>query len=66
VVPDQTGFLVPVGDSGELARKTHLILNDPKLARSLGVRGKARMQREFSIEKMVERYAALYRTLVAS
>jgi glycosyltransferase involved in cell wall biosynthesis len=66
VVPDQTGFLVPVGDSGELARKTHLILNDPELARSLGVRGKARMQREFSIEKMVERYAALYRTLVAS
>jgi glycosyltransferase involved in cell wall biosynthesis len=65
VVPEETGFLVPVGDSGELARKTHLILNDARLARELGRRGQERMRQEFSVEKMVNRHAELYRGLAS-
>ena len=63
VVPGQTGYLVPVGDVGEIARKTHQLLENPALARELGQRGQARMRTEFSVEQMVQRYASLYREL---
>ena len=63
VMPGQTGYLVPVGDVGEIARKTHQLLENPALARELGQHGQSRMRTEFSVERMVERYASLYREL---
>ncbi len=64
VVPDQTGFLVPVGDAAAFARQTQQLLNDDPLARRLGAAGRQRMHDAFSVEKMVERHAELYRELV--
>lgn len=64
VVPDQTGYLVPVGDRAAFARRTNALLNDPELARRLGAAGRQRVQSEFSIEKMVARHAALYEEIV--
>jgi glycosyltransferase involved in cell wall biosynthesis len=64
VVPEQTGYLVSVGDSAEFARKTTLLLDDPKLAHQLGSHARKRMLEEFSIPLMVNRYAELYRELV--
>lgn len=62
--PPQTGYLVSVGDRADFARRALLLLNDPDLRRRLGNAGRERMLREFSVEKMIERHAALYRELV--
>lgn len=63
VVPGETGFLVRVGDVAEFTRKTNLLLEDRDVARRMGERARRRMLEEFSVEKMVRRYAALYREL---
>jgi len=64
VAAEATGYLVPVGDRAGIARHTNRLLNDAELARRLGEAGRERMQREFSVEKMVRRYVALYRELL--
>ncbi|MDA1052681.1 MAG: glycosyltransferase [Planctomycetota bacterium] len=64
VVPEQTGYLVPVGDSAEMARKTQLIIDDADRAAKFGEAARTRMREEFSVEKMVQRHAELYRELV--
>ena len=64
VVPGETGYLVPVGDRGEFARWTKVLLEVAELAARYGDAGRDRMQREFSIERMVERHAELYENLV--
>ena len=65
VVPDQTGYLVPLDVRSAFARRTLPILEDAELARRLGDAGRARMLAEFSVEQMVDRYAALYGELAA-
>ena len=64
VIPDITGFLIPLGSRAALARKTIEILDDSQLARRLGNGGRRRMVEQFGIEKMVQRYAAMYRELM--
>lgn len=64
VVPGETGYLVPVGDRGEFARKGNILISDEELRMRLGNAGRERMGTEFSIEKMIERHSALYRELV--
>jgi glycosyltransferase involved in cell wall biosynthesis len=66
VVPDVTGYLVPVGDRFEFTRRTHWLLDDEALRRRLGEAGRARVAAEFTVEQMVARHAALYRELVRS
>jgi len=65
VVHGETGYLVPVGDRAGFAKYTNKLLDDRALARRLGEAGRVRMLTEFTIEKMVERHAALYRELLA-
>jgi glycosyltransferase involved in cell wall biosynthesis len=64
VVPDETGFLVPIGDCAQMTRKTQRLLNEPELARQFGQRAQQRMRDEFSVTKMVERYATFYHQLM--
>lgn len=66
VVPDETGFLLPVGDAGQFARQTHLLLEDRELARRFGEQGRRRMVEEFSIEKMIDRHCELYNQLAGT
>jgi glycosyltransferase involved in cell wall biosynthesis len=42
-----------------------LLLNDPALARRTGAAGRERIVTEFSVERMVARYAELYEELIA-
>ncbi|HUG70464.1 MAG TPA: glycosyltransferase [Pirellulaceae bacterium] len=65
VLPEQTGYLVPVGDSAEMARKTQLIVDDADRAAKFGAAARTRMREEFSVEKMVQRHVDLYRSLLA-
>ncbi len=65
VVPGETGYLVPVGDRAGFARWTEKILNDSALAARLGRAGRARIEQHFSVGRMIDRYAELYRRHLA-
>ena len=41
------------------------VVSDPPLARRLGDAARARVEEEFALTKVVERYVALYRDLLA-
>lgn len=64
VVEGETGFLVPVGDRAAFARQTRKLLEDSDLARRFGAAGRQRILSDFSVERMVDRHAALYRELL--
>ena len=64
VVAGETGYLVPVGDRAAFAKYTERLLNDAALAGRFSAAARQRVQSEFSVEKMVERHAALYRELL--
>jgi glycosyltransferase involved in cell wall biosynthesis len=63
VVDDQTGLLVPVGDSTGLARSLLRVVDDPGLRTRLGEAGRARVEQEFRADAMVDRFASLYERL---
>jgi glycosyltransferase involved in cell wall biosynthesis len=59
-----TGFVVSPGDAAALAERIVRLLKDPPLARSMGERGRQRVEREFTMERMARQYHALYRRLL--
>jgi glycosyltransferase involved in cell wall biosynthesis len=64
VLPKETGILVQVGDRGGFAREAYRLLENPELARQFGEAGRQRVRREFTVEKMVEKYINLYDRLL--
>ena len=66
VVPEQTGYLVPVGDRAGFARHVLRLVNDPELAARLGEAGRRRVAEHFTVENMVAAYAGLYREVLAA
>ncbi|MGH8518366.1 MAG: glycosyltransferase [Panacagrimonas sp.] len=64
VADEQTGLLVPPGDAVALAAALRRMLDDANLRQRLGAQGRARIEREFSVETMVEGNLAVYRELV--
>lgn len=66
VLPEQTGYLVRVGDRSAFARWAQVLLSDDALRDRLGAAGRQRMLTEFTVEKMVHRHAELYRQLLDS
>ena len=66
IVKDQeTGFLIEPSSPEELARKVEILLNDPLLRVKLGSAGKERIMKEFSIDRMVNKYIDRYTKLLA-
>jgi colanic acid/amylovoran biosynthesis glycosyltransferase len=51
VVEGETGFIVPEKDSAALAQKMAQLMDDPHLARMMGMKGRARCRELFSIDK---------------
>jgi glycosyltransferase involved in cell wall biosynthesis len=64
VIPQETGVLVAVGNRASFAREAHRLLEDAELARRLGDAGRERARSDFSVEKMVGDYTALYHRLM--
>jgi len=64
IVPGETGELVPLDLRSGFARRTLPILEDADLARRLSDAARARMLGDFSVERMVDRHAALYGELL--
>ncbi len=61
----ETGFLLPAEDVNGLATAVIRLLRDPALARSMGERGRALVQHEFTEALMAQRLDELYRRLMA-
>lgn len=59
-----TGFLVPPKDSKTLAEKIIYLLAHPEEAQKMGENGKEWIRKNFSVEKMVNKYATLYESLM--
>ncbi|MEX0703215.1 MAG: glycosyltransferase [Planctomycetales bacterium] len=59
----ETGIVIDVGDSVGLAQFSDRLLADPDRARELGAAARGRVRAEFSVEKMVDTHAELYRSL---
>ena len=56
-----TGFVVPPKDSQALAQAIKKILENKKLAQELGRNGLERVRKKFSLEKMLEKTAYVYK-----
>ena len=50
----------------ELAQALVVILDDPELAREMGLRGRNRVTKMFRVEGTIEGYDEIYRELIAS
>ena len=60
VLDGDTGLVIPPGDAHALASSLAALWDDPVLCRRLGVAGRARLDSDFSLERMVREYVALY------
>jgi len=61
---DQTGFLIPQAASEALAQCVLELLRDSDRARRMGERGQHTVRSEFSSERMVAEYVALYENVL--
>ncbi len=65
VAPDVTGTLIPCSDPDALARAVEQYLNNYELMTTQGANGLRRVREEFSLDRMVEAYLAVYDELLA-
>lgn len=59
VRPNDSGFLVPVRQSEQLAERTLQLLDDPVLARQMGERGRDAVETVLNTERMIQDLSAL-------
>ena len=66
VEPGATGLLVPPEDDAAMSVAIESLLNDPERRRRMGQAGRERVRREFTVQSMVAKTAAVYRVAAAS
>jgi sugar transferase (PEP-CTERM/EpsH1 system associated) len=64
VVPGTNGALVPPADPDALAATLESLLADPAALAAAGAASRARVERSFSLGRMLDQYAALYTRLL--
>ena len=64
VIPGQTGWLVPAPRPAALGRALLEAAGDPDRRRRFGEAGRARVEAEFSLERMVAAYERLWAGLL--
>ncbi len=65
VVPDETGYLVSLGDRAQLARAANRLLGDHTLSARLGAAARQRAVEHFPAQRTVANYLTWYRELLA-
>lgn len=67
VVKDgETGLLVPPASPKALAKKIQYLLDHPETAKSMGEKGKDRVNQEFSLERMTYEFLKLYQIVLGN
>ncbi|WP_161491877.1 glycosyltransferase [Bradyrhizobium centrolobii] len=61
----ENGFLIPFGDENALALRIREIVDRPDIGSAFGRAGRALVEREFGIEKMVQKHVELFRRLAS-
>jgi len=64
VINGENGYLVPPRNHEALADSIEKLLNDKTLRREMGRKGRALVEREFGIEKIVEETLSLYQRIL--
>lgn len=64
VQEEETGFLVPTGDSAAMAERVALLLSAPERIRMMGNRARARAIDKFATDQIIPQYEALYERVV--
>lgn len=59
---NETGLLVKVSDPQDLADKIEILLNNTAQSTQMGLKGQQRIKKNFSIDCMIEKYTAVYKT----
>lgn len=63
VQDEQEALLVPPGNTDALTHAIHRLLEDPNLRTTLAQNARARVEKEFNIERMTDQYEQLFREL---
>ena len=66
VQDNETGLVVPPSNSGRLAQRILELLNDPFRARRIADNARQMVQRDFSVDQMVQRTVEVYRQVLDS
>jgi glycosyltransferase involved in cell wall biosynthesis len=66
VIDGRTGILVPIGDRERMTAAIARLVDDPRLRASYGAAARSRAESEFSVERSVAGFAALYEELAAA
>lgn len=66
VTDGENGFLVPVGDSENLAKSIDRLIRDRELRRQMGRVGRRRVEESYSDEVVAEKVLSLYRDVMNS
>lgn len=64
LVTDDTGILIPPGNSKQLRKALSVLLTNPSLGRKMGITGRQRVEKYFSVQTMAGKYAGLYERMV--
>jgi len=65
VTHDETGIVVPLGDSAAFATAVRELKSNPELAARLGAAARKKMLDEFSVQAMIDQHRSLYDDLLA-
>jgi len=60
VIHGETGLLVPPKNSQKLAEAINVLLNDKEIALRYGLSGRRRVETEFSLQRMIEKYENIF------
>jgi glycosyltransferase involved in cell wall biosynthesis len=58
------GFLCPVGDVDQFAEKINLLADNPALRKQMGEYNRAKVERMFRLDQMVENYKQLFEEIL--
>lgn len=60
------GFLCPLGDAQAFADKIKLLASTPELRRQMGDYNRSRIEKEFTLKKMIDSYQSLFEEILAT